>query len=92
VQEDPSPAAFSDESNDPELALALTQAQAEAVRKYLVANHQIDSSGWFATHKIAAVGFGTETPRTQAAPAGGPHPGPVPPARRVEIILFTPQT
>jgi phospholipid/cholesterol/gamma-HCH transport system substrate-binding protein len=81
-------AAFNDAARDPEVALLLSQEQADAVRTYLVANHQIDSTGWFATRKVAAVGFGTDTPPTLAGPTGG-HP---PPPRRVEIILFTPQT
>ena len=82
-------AAFSDTpAGDEELALALTQEQAEAVRKYLTARHSIDSVGWFGSRKVAAVGFGTETPRALAA--SGLHRDQ--PARRVEIILFTPQT
>ena len=81
-------AAFNDDARDPELALALSQEQADAVRNYLVANHQIDSTGWFTTRKVAAVGFGTETP----PPLAGAEPGEPPPTRRVEIILFTPQT
>ena len=78
-------AAFTDDDRDPDLAQILTQEQADAVRKYLVDQHAIDSAGWFATRKVAAVGFGT---------AGPPHPRratPTPaPAPRVEIILFTP--
>ena len=60
----------------------------DAVRNYLVANHQLDSTGWFATRKVAAVGFGAETPLTLAGTNGGQPP----PPRRVEIVLFTPQT
>ena len=80
---------------DAELAQVLTQEQADAVRKYLVAQHQIDSAGWFATRKIAAVGFGNEIPQTldtATDPNARPKtPTPPPPPRRVEIILFTPQ-
>jgi phospholipid/cholesterol/gamma-HCH transport system substrate-binding protein len=82
-------AAFTDTPpGDDDLALALTQEQAEAVRKYLTSRHAIDSVGWFGSRKVAAVGFGTETPRALAA-RGAPRDQP---ARRVEIILFTPQT
>ena len=79
-------AAFTDPSAqpDPSLAQVLTQEQADAVRKYLVANHAIDSTGWFSSRKVAAVGFGSQTPR---AVAGGSNA----PPRRVEVILFTPQ-
>ena len=82
-------AVFTDHPPDPDLAQLLTQEQAESVRKYLVSRHTIDSSGWFSSRKVAAVGFGTDTPRT----ASDPGPGPVrdQPPRRVEIILFTPQ-
>jgi phospholipid/cholesterol/gamma-HCH transport system substrate-binding protein len=84
-------AAFTDAPRDPELARVLTQEQADSVRRYLVDHHQLDSAGWFATRKIAAVGFGTETP--QAVLAADPDPGQsAPPPRRVEVILFTPQT
>jgi phospholipid/cholesterol/gamma-HCH transport system substrate-binding protein len=81
-------AAFNDDARDSELAQVLAQEQADAVRNYLVANHQIDSTGWFATRKVAAVGFGTDTPLSLAGTPGGQPP----PPRRVEIILFTPQT
>ena len=78
-------AAFTDDANDPDLAQILTQEQADAVRKYLVAKHAIDSTGWFSARKVAAVGFGSQAPRT--ANAGYPAT----PPRRVEVILFTPQ-
>jgi phospholipid/cholesterol/gamma-HCH transport system substrate-binding protein len=78
-------AAFTDQPEDPDLAQILTQEQADAVRKYLVARFGIDSSGWFSPRKVAAVGFGTETPHPAV------EPGQDQPPRRVEIILFTPQ-
>ena len=78
-------AAFTNDEPDPELADALTQEQADSVRKYLVEKHGIDSAGWFRTRKVAAVGFGTQVPRFRE-PATT-----VPPGRRIEIILFTPQ-
>jgi phospholipid/cholesterol/gamma-HCH transport system substrate-binding protein len=78
-------AAFTDDPREADLALLLTQEQAESVRKYLVSKHSIDSAGWFSTRKVAAVGFGTEVPRTVETTNQG-HP-----SRRVEIILFTPQ-
>jgi phospholipid/cholesterol/gamma-HCH transport system substrate-binding protein len=78
-------AAFTDAPEDADLAQILTQEQAEAVRKYLIAKHDIDSNGWFSSRKVAAVGFGTGSPRGSTdAPPGQP-------ARRVEIIVFTPQ-
>ena len=79
-------AAFTDDDHDLEIADLLTQEQAESVRKYLVDKHGIDSAGWFRSRKVAAVGFGTQVPRLQEEPAG------VLPPRRVDIILFTPQT
>lgn len=79
-------AAFTDDGRDPELAQALTQEQADAVRWYLVRHHAIDSAGWFNTRKVAAVGFGAEAPRSL------PRESRDLPPRRVEIILFTPQT
>ena len=77
-------AAFTNDGRDQELSQILTQEQADAVRKYLVARHQIDSSGWFSSRKVAAVGFGSQAPRSS--------PGdPSDPPRRVEVIVFTPQ-
>jgi phospholipid/cholesterol/gamma-HCH transport system substrate-binding protein len=78
-------AAFTDDDRDQDLAEILTQDQADAVRNYLVTKHSIQSAGWFKRRKIASVGFGSHAPRTlEPAP-------PDQPARRVEIILFTPQ-
>jgi phospholipid/cholesterol/gamma-HCH transport system substrate-binding protein len=78
-------AAFTDLTRDKDLAVVLTQEQADSVRQYLVDKHSIQSAGWFKTRKVAAVGFGTHAPRTlDPAPEGAP-------ARRVDIILFTPQ-
>ena len=78
-------AGFSDDPRDPDLVQALTQEQAEAVRKYLVDKHSLDSAGWFSSRKVAAVGFGLESPRTLDATTAALPP------RRVEVILFTPQ-
>jgi phospholipid/cholesterol/gamma-HCH transport system substrate-binding protein len=80
-------AAFTDSASQGEdIARILTQDQADTVRKYLVEHYSINSAGWFNSRKIAAVGFGTQTPRMD--PGGGPNL----PARRIEIVLFTPQT
>jgi phospholipid/cholesterol/gamma-HCH transport system substrate-binding protein len=80
-------AAFTDDPHgDEDLAQALTQEQADSVRRYLTSKHAIDSTGWFSSRKIAAVGFGTQIPRTLADSGVKEMPG-----RRVEIILFTPQ-
>jgi len=80
-------AAFTNDKRDSELVQALTQEQADAVRKYLVSRYAIDSAGWFVTRKVAAVGFGSEAPRTLQEADRGDQP-----ARRVEVILFTPQS
>lgn len=79
-------AAFTDDKRDQDLAEILTQDQAESVRKYLVDKHSIQSAGWFKSRKVAAVGFGARSPRTLE-----PSSSDVP-SRRVEIIVFTPQT
>jgi phospholipid/cholesterol/gamma-HCH transport system substrate-binding protein len=77
-------AAFTEPGPQPELDEALTQEQADAVRKYLIDRHGVDSAGWFRKRKIAAVGFGAQPPRFE-------EEGPEAPSRRVDIILFTPQ-
>ncbi len=79
-------AAYTDDLSNRERAEILTQEQADSVRKYLVEKHAIQSAGWFKSRKVAAVGFGARVPRTVEAPPEGA------PSRRVEIILFTPQT
>jgi phospholipid/cholesterol/gamma-HCH transport system substrate-binding protein len=79
-------AAFTDDDRDPDLAEILTQEQAETARRYLVEKHAIQSSGWFKTRKVAAVGFGTHTPRTLDSIPTNASP------RRIEFVLFTPQT
>jgi phospholipid/cholesterol/gamma-HCH transport system substrate-binding protein len=77
-------AAFTDDDRDQDLAQILTQEQADAVRRYLVAKYQIDSAGWFSARKVAAVGFGSQAPRSAPGDPGAPP-------KRVEVILFTPQ-
>ena len=77
-------AAFTDDDRDRDLAQILTQEQADAVRKYLVSKHGIDSIGWFSSRKVAAVGFGSQAPRSSTGDPGAPP-------RRVEVILFTPR-
>jgi phospholipid/cholesterol/gamma-HCH transport system substrate-binding protein len=79
-------AAYSDDLGNRDRAEVLTQEQADSVRKYLVDKHAVQSAGWFRSRKVAAVGFGTHVPRTlDPLPPGSP-------TRRIEIILFTPQT
>jgi phospholipid/cholesterol/gamma-HCH transport system substrate-binding protein len=80
-------AAFTDGPLDEDLAQILTQDQADAVRHHLTSRHGLDSAGWFRSRKVAAVGFGTQVPRTPGGPASAQQP-----SRRVELILFTPQT
>jgi phospholipid/cholesterol/gamma-HCH transport system substrate-binding protein len=79
-------AAFTDDGRDLDLAEVLTQEQAESVRRYLVDKHSIQSAGWFKSRKVAAVGFGTHIPHTLDPSSSNA------PSRRIEIILFTPQT
>ncbi|WP_165227308.1 OmpA family protein [Aquisphaera insulae] len=79
-------AAFTGPGQDPDLAEVLTQEQADSVRRYLVEKHGLDSAGWFRSRKVTAVGFGTQVPRG-LEPAAEPLP-----ERRVDVILFTPQT
>lgn len=78
-------AVFTDDRNEADIAQILTQEQADAVRKYLTTKHSIDSAGWFAARKVAAVGFGSEIPRTFVEDSASAPP------RRVEVIVFTPQ-
>jgi phospholipid/cholesterol/gamma-HCH transport system substrate-binding protein len=79
-------AAFTDVRHDEDLAEILTQEQAETVRKYLVNRHSIQYAGWFKSRKVAAVGFGAHPPRMlESASVDAP-------TRRVEIVVFTPQT
>ncbi len=78
-------AAFSDRPSDIDLARILTQEQADAVRKYLLEQHQLATMSWFRSRKVAAVGFGHRTPPGLANESQSEPP------RRVEIILFTPQ-
>ena len=81
-------AAFADDPHgDEDLIQALTEKQAEVVRAYLIKNHAINSTGWFTSRKVAAVGFGTQVPRMQTDIDAAKTL----PARRVEVILFTPQ-
>jgi phospholipid/cholesterol/gamma-HCH transport system substrate-binding protein len=79
-------AAFHDDQRGDDLAELLSQEQADAVRNYLVQTHSIASKGWFSSRKVASVGFGKQVPRTAVDESAGLPP------RRVEIILFTPQT
>ena len=81
-------AAFSDDGSSEEKSRILTQAQAEAVRSYLVQKYAIDSAGWFRGRKVAAVGFGAHTP--EIAEDDNPRDNPL--SRRVDILVFTPQT
>ena len=79
-------AAYTDDLTNRERAEILTQEQADSVRKYLVDKHAIQSAGWFKSRKVAAVGFGAHASTYPRPGASGA------PSRRVEIILFTPQT
>lgn len=85
-------AAFTDRAPNAneDMARILTQDQADAIRSYLVDTHRLDRLPWytFSRRSFAAVGYGTQRP--EAAPAVDPA-APPPPARRVEVILFTPQ-
>lgn len=78
-------AGFHDDPRGDDLAELLSHQQAESVRGYLVNRHSVQSKGWWGSRKVAAVGFGKQKPRT-AQPEETPAA-----ARRVEILLFTPQ-
>ena len=65
-------AAYTDEPGEPERARILTQEQADAVRKYLVARHKLDSVGWFGSRKVAAVGFGNPASPRRRRPRARP--------------------
>ena len=78
-------AAFTDDGQAADLARILTQEQADSVRNYLVTKFAINSTGWFGTRKVAAVGFGSDLPQVVVTDPGVP-------TRRVEVILFTPKT
>jgi phospholipid/cholesterol/gamma-HCH transport system substrate-binding protein len=80
-------AAYADDGLDDERSQILTQERANAVRAYLIRHFSIDSAGWFRGRKVAAVGFGTLPPElADAASTNGVTP------RRVDVIVFTPQT
>jgi phospholipid/cholesterol/gamma-HCH transport system substrate-binding protein len=71
-------AAYADPHDDETKARILTNQQARAVRSYLETQHELFKLPWFRTRKSAAVGFGTERPRTSASPEPGAPP------RRIE--------
>jgi phospholipid/cholesterol/gamma-HCH transport system substrate-binding protein len=79
-------AAYTDDVRNRDMAEILTQEQADTVRKYLVDKHSVQSAGWFKTRKVAAVGFGSHIPPSLDPSTAGL------PSRRIEVILFTPQT
>jgi phospholipid/cholesterol/gamma-HCH transport system substrate-binding protein len=90
-------AAFADETLDEQLAEVLTQEQADSVRAYLDKTYGIASAGWFKKRKVAAIGFGSHVPRALAdlagdSPSSSSQAMPNGLGRRVEIIVFTPQT
>ncbi len=78
-------AGFSDATQNPDFAQALTQKQAEAVANYLKNSHAIHKTGWWwwARRTVRAVGCG-------AQPSPVPEREPLP-AARVEILVFIPQ-
>ena len=65
-------------------ALILTQAQAQAVRDYLVEEHGVNRLGWWSRRDVTALGMGTRRP-----PVGN-GTGPALPRRRLEVIVFVP--
>ncbi len=81
-------AATADGPSDETRARILTTEQAEAVRDYLSAQHSLLRLGWFRSRKCATIGLGTRPlpPELTPAPAAEGTP-----ARRVELVLFTPQ-
>lgn len=79
-------AAFTDGAKDPSNARILTQEQAQAVRSYLDGEHKLFSLPWFRKRKSAAVGFGTRNPPTTLGSLDDA------PSKRVDVVLFTPQS
>jgi phospholipid/cholesterol/gamma-HCH transport system substrate-binding protein len=80
-------AAFTDDATQgEERARILTEEQALAVRRYLLDHHGLGSLGPFQSRRVAALGCGTWKPPAEPGAATGELP-----ARRVEILLFTPQ-
>jgi phospholipid/cholesterol/gamma-HCH transport system substrate-binding protein len=80
-------AAFTDDGPNEDKSRILTQEQADAVRAYLVRNYSIDSAGWFKGRKVAAVGFGSHIPDVADNEISQERLA----ARRVDVIVFTPQ-
>lgn len=78
-------AAYSDGPRDETRARILTTEQAEAVRDYLANQHDVLRLNWFRARKCATVGLGTRPAPPELAPEASA------PARRVELVLFTPQ-
>jgi hypothetical protein len=83
-------AAFSDDTSDEDRTRILTQDQARAVRAYLEKEHKLFEMPVFRQRKVAAVGYGSRTPRPNPN-AGIPPPDEPPPPRRVELLVFTPK-
>jgi outer membrane protein OmpA-like peptidoglycan-associated protein len=74
---------FAASNQDPDLALALTQKQSEAVCEYLKDNHGVQKMGWFSRRKVTALGCGTES---DPLPESKNLPAP-----RIEVLVFVPQ-
>jgi phospholipid/cholesterol/gamma-HCH transport system substrate-binding protein len=85
-------AAFTDTgTGDEDKARILTQDQARAVKSYLEQKHKLFEIPVFRQRKVAAVGYGSRTPRPDPN-AGSPPAEDPPPSRRVELLLFTPKS
>ncbi len=83
-------AAFTDEPKDADAAKILTEDQAKAVKDYLTQKHKLFDVAFLRQRKVAAVGYGTQKPKPQPATSAAAGDE-AQPARRVEIVLFTPK-
>lgn len=81
-------AGFASDELDSRLAELTSRKQAEAVLKYLVGQHSIQKTGWFAWRKTTSFGFGNTKPPNGMAVTANLAAGSAP--RRVEILLFVP--
>ena len=72
-------------------ARILSQDQARAVKAYLDSKHKLFDLSFFRQRRVAVVGFGTKTPRSDAG-SGTAESEPNRPTDRVEIVVFTPKS
>lgn len=81
-------AGFASDEPDSRLAELTSRKQAEAVLRYLVEQHSVQKTGWFAWRKTSSFGFGNAKPPNGMVDTSDSTASLAP--RRVEILLFTP--